>query len=657
MKQKNVKKTPANTGRNNQNNKAKAVAAEAKPLISKWWLLPLAITIAVIPLIVVIHTYDCGLQSENWFSTGGTVYDFFLYYKAFFLRLIGVVILFMLAYLLPAKDHSFLSDKRNLPPLIAIGIFGLFSLLSAIFAAHADYAFWGGYEQFEGWFIILVYIACFFMAFGYARTIELIRFLLDVLLIGATIIGILGVFQAIGLDWIQSDWAKPILTAEYAKTNDMSNFSIKLNFGEGMSYVTLYNPNYVGSYVSLVLPYTIYLIFKGEKIWRRLLAIATSIMLVVTLLASQSLTGFFGLAAGAFICGILLLPLVKKKTARILVFCMAVSILVPIGYMTMFSDTLSRLFGDEIKYTIDAMKNKDNSINVTFFEGSSMGVWLDKEALKDPSWAKNYTPDQILTLVDASGAPISYDYADGVATISQPGYPQMNFSFESREAAEGQAGEIVDGAISLMHIKDTDRDWAFTTVGGELKYYTDLNKIDDIKKTKWFGYDGHWHFASRRGYIWSRTNPMLTDTLLLGVGRDNFVYEYPNNDYVGKKYMEYGGQTITKPHDMFLQIWTQDGLPALLAFLFLYALLLIRAIMLCYKCRRNRPDECKGITMLGFTVITVVAATSYIVVGLANDSTITVAPIFWCMLGAGYAAEHSCFIRINESKGAGTAVD
>ncbi|MBQ7200491.1 MAG: hypothetical protein IJS24_03875, partial [Eubacterium sp.] len=90
MKQKNAGKrntTPVKTNKNNNSGKntAQAVALEENRLISKWWFFPMAFIIAVIPLIVIIHTYDCGLQSENWFSTGGVVYDFFLYYKAFFL--------------------------------------------------------------------------------------------------------------------------------------------------------------------------------------------------------------------------------------------------------------------------------------------------------------------------------------------------------------------------------------------------------------------------------------------------------------------------------------------------------------------------------------------------------------------------------------------
>ena len=608
-----------------------AVAATRKPM-NKWWFLPLAFTIAIIPLITVIHSYDCGIEDYPWFSIGGVVYDFFLYYKAFFLRLAGVVILFILAWRFFKKDFGNLNEKRSLPPMIAIGIFGLFSLASALLAEHTDDALWGGYEQFEGWFVILTYIACFFLAFGYAKTLELIRFLLDVVLFGALLIGILGSFQAIGKDWIQSGWAKPILTSEIAGETDVSSLNIQLNFGVGMSYATLYNPNYVGSYVSLVLPYTLYLILRGEKLWRRALAVAASIMLLITLFASQSLTGLFGLAVGGFLCLLLILPYLKKL--RIFVIAgMGVTVIASVAFMYFGTDILTRLIGEPIRYTVDSITNDENRLHIVFYDGSGLEVAVNPDILQDRLWAADNAITDTLTVTDYNGAPIHTTFADKLLTLDQAGYPGMSFCYEVIDPNEDQP----DDEFSVLHVKDAEFDWAFLANDGKLMHYTDFGRADNISKVNWSGFDGHWFFASRRGYIWSRTIPMLSDNLFLGIGRDNFIYKFPNNDYVGKRYLGYSVQTITKPHDMFLQIWVQDGLPALIAFLFLYILLLIRVIRLNY--RKDRPDPGNGITFHSFAVVSICAVTSYIVVGLANDSTITVAPVFWCMLGAGYAAE------------------
>lgn len=46
-------------------------------------------------------------------------------------------------------------------PLIPASVFALFSLFSAMGAEHAEDAFLGGYEQFEGVFVLLIYVICF----------------------------------------------------------------------------------------------------------------------------------------------------------------------------------------------------------------------------------------------------------------------------------------------------------------------------------------------------------------------------------------------------------------------------------------------------------------------------------------------------------------
>ncbi|MBQ6537964.1 MAG: O-antigen ligase family protein, partial [Eubacterium sp.] len=134
--------------------------------------------------------------------------------------------------------------------------------------------------------------------------------------------------------------------------------------------------------------------------------------------------------------------------------------------------------------------------------------------------------------------------------------------------------ETDNGSIPLISVQDGQNIWNFTPVEDDIYIYNSFNRIDTLKDIQKSGFKNKYYFASRRGYIWSRTIPLLTEHLLIGTGPDNFVYTFPNDDYVGKKYMGYENQTITKPHDMYMQIWVQDGLPALLGFLALYVVFL-----------------------------------------------------------------------------------
>ena len=632
--------------------------------LSRMWLIPLVVAIVIVPLITVIHAYDCGLEKNPWFSVGGKLYDFFLYYKAFFLRLIGVLVLFSLAYLLPFGDNRFLKEKKTIAPTIAIGIFGLVSLLSAILADHKNDAFFGGYEQFEGWFILLTYIVCFYMAFGFIRTKKLIVFLLDVLLIGATIVGILGAFQAIGIDWIQSDWAKTILTPELAGVMDLSKFNIKLNFGPGMSYVTLYNPNYVGSYVALVLPYCLYVIFRGEKLWRRIPAFICSALLIVTLLASRSETGILGLMVGAIVIAILLMPYLKK-TRPFIITGLALVTAGIVAIVIIQPGFISKLFNGTEEYAMEAMTCEDQTIHIKTGKGQNLSVSLDKNAIAETGWTSEKKINDVLRVTDDSGNQIavSTDENENAVTISQDGYAPLKFRLESlplkenslatyqKEYARVTGKDIDDVTVSsddsepddgsvridVLRVIDWTFEWRLTTVEGRLMILNDFGRLDELKPIEKAGFKSSYYFASRRGYIWSRTLPLLTDHLFIGAGADNFVYRFPNDDYVGKRYMGYDTQTITKPHDMYLQIWVQDGLPSLLAFLFLYFLFIVRVIRMCFGQNKVKAD--KGISFHSFAIVSAAATTAYMVVGLANDSTITVAPLYWILLGAGYAAE------------------
>lgn len=74
--------------------------------------------------------------------------------------------------------------------------------------------------------------------------------------------------------------------------------------------------------------------------------------------------------------------------------------------------------------------------------------------------------------------------------------------------------------------------------------------------------------GSMRGYIWSRTIPILPDYLVLGAGPDCFLYEFPQDDIWGKLYAYGTGSIVVdKPHNLYLQIFVNEGGIALLAFL------------------------------------------------------------------------------------------
>lgn len=643
---------------------------EKTTTLSRAWLIPLVIAVAVVPLIVVAHYFRTDLAKEPWFSTGADVYDSYLFYKSVAIQILGGTILVLLAFMIPKSDRSFLKEKRSIPPFVAMGVFAVMTIISSILSKHKSDAFLGGFEQFEGCLVLLSYVACFFMAFGFVKTIELARFILDALLIGSFIIGVLGTFQAFGFNWINTGLGKAIQLLELNNRSDLAGQDFQITSSMDASYVTLYNPNYVGSYVALTLPYSAFLIIKGKGVWRRVLAAATSVMLLITLNSAGSAAGYVGLAAGLLVCVILVLPFFKKAIRWGVIGAGVVVVGVAV-FMVITRPEIASLFGrDNVNAAIENMKTDDNSVIITTTDGKKLRVSLDKEKMQAEVWSNEYKLSDMLTVTDEKdNTPVNlYFDSDVWATIAQDGYPSLVFCFQRWTIAAEESADGNAHTFDVFHIADRNidgepiYDWSFLDAGenGELMYYDSLyGKVDTFHKVKKAGFEGHLTLASGRGFIWSRTFPMLTECLITGYGPDNFIYHFPNNDYVGKVYASANHVIMSRPHNMFLQIWTQEGLLALLGFLALYSIFIARVIRLCYRRKKPQTDlkedsgnEADDTAMpekapsarwqmdyRSVAIVTAIGTTAYMVTGLANDSIVCVAPIYWVMLGVGYAAE------------------
>ncbi len=666
--------------------------------ISPWWFIPLFLLVAIVPMIAACHIYDTDLNKYSWFATDGVVYDYFLYYKSYVIRIIGAVVLILLAYFIPCKGREFLKDKRSIAPMTAMGLFGLMTLLSSFLSEHSDSAFWGGYEQFEGCFVILSYIVCFFMAFGYVRTIRLVKVFLDVALVGAFLIGLMGALQLIGIYWNDFPLYDWILKYEMVHRPEFST-GVTINFWKGMSYATLYNPNYMGSYVAVTIPVVGYLTICGDGLKRKVFAGITTILLLISLYGCGSMSGVIGIATSVVICVILILPLMKKNLRRIAIGAGVVAML-GIGAILAMRGEFASVFGSgDAPQAITDMRTDDDSVVISLSNGKMIRATLDKDVIMAGDlWTNHGTIEELLTVTDVTGgADAGASTADGAdsdadggvkagnrvalhvedfstATIADADYPTLKFSILPWTITADKSADGLEHTFDVFHIYDGDiYEWQFLDAGenGELMLYDPVyGKVDtfhDIEKT---GFEGHYSFGSGRGYIWSHTLPLLSKCFVTGYGPDNFIYYYPNDDYVSRVYNSSGRDLTTRPHNMFLQIWVQEGLIALIAFIALYLIFMWQALRMCMKIGKARrtgeieadkgesealkdsssesrnttdvlpPRKLLGsLTIPGVVIAIAVAATGYMASGLVNDSIVCVAPVYWVLLGVGYAAE------------------
>lgn len=173
--------------------------------------------------------------------------------------------------------------------------------------------------------------------------------------------------------------------------------------------------------------------------------------------------------------------------------------------------------------------------------------------------------------------------------------------------------------------------WHFYYNEGKLTYLNIYEKFDAITKPKTFGFEGREKLGSARGYIWSRSLPLIFDRPLVGYGPDTFTLAFPQNDYVGK-YNAYGttNTLVDKAHNLFIQIAMNSGLIALVSYLSLFVILIVRFV------KSNANDRLTVSNAIQSGTFTALFA--YFVASFFNDSTVQVSPVFWGILALAFVS-------------------
>lgn len=585
----------------------------------------IVLVVAFVPLIVSAKKYSVGLSDQLWFSSADTSYDFFLYWKGQALLLLcGLLSLYAaLKMTIQKKDAMVSMDNRYMIPL---GVYFLMCLLSTLLSQHRRMAVWGGYEQWEGMLTLGAYVVILFFSCYLIQGQTEIRIVMYGLLAGVFILSLLGARQFLGHDFFRT-------TAGKAAMNFMSDekLNFTFNFAPGRVYATLYNPNYVGSYVVLMLPVILSMISIRKRIdtvLRSIVAAATAVFLIMMLFGSESVTGFIGLGAVLALFAILMITNIKKHP-KIFASLAAVCILAVTGAVfynrSMFEYGWNKIMNPTPNhFVVKSMVSHGGALEICTAEDDLLRLAVD---VKDGAYTYEAK--------DVKGSPVevSKDKEGRSVKFLDQRFEKIQIQETSVETEGEKQEAFVVNTPSVGKSYTVVMETASYQNGLSQKIYQIYNpfkKLDGLREIPAVGFEDKMHFASRRGYIWSRTFPLLPKHLLLGSGPNTFVYEFPNDDYVGMKNVGYDGSTVTKPHNMFMQIFVQTGLISLLAFLALYGFYFAECMKLYWKRTEYGWLERFGTGLCLGTF-------GYLVTGLANDSTVAVAPLYWCLLGAGIA--------------------
>lgn len=588
------------------------------------------LVLSVVPLVVSAYHFQTGLSQYSWSSSGEDVYDFFLFWKGFLLVCISLfmALVFILTYI---RDRAQVAERAGAKYIVPVCLYLSFAVLSTVCSEHKNMAVYGGYEQWEGIIIIGAYVIV--LLFCYLMLCEKTEFNIVMwgFLIGVFVLSLVSAMQAFGYDFLRTE-------AGHAMMNFMSDkkLNFTFNFEVGRVYSTLHNPNYVGSYVALVLPVILSLVSwekQRASVARSILAGISAICLVLMLAGSQSVTGFIGVFCSFLLYGIYWFVQNRAQWKRVLLCaagCVAVISLIVVTNKPVFEYGYNKMLHPTPNhFLIKSMESREGRLYITTVKD-------DVLVMKVGRWGEEQNPYEVR---DGAGRelPLVFDEEQDVLKVTDE-------RFGGIELHETELTE--DGvAYDALKIQTPSMNKTYTVAkkeeAKETQYVleTTSGKLDELRHIEAVGFEDRQHFGSRRGYIWSRTFPLLPKHLLLGSGPSTFVYEFPNHDYVGRTNVGYEWSVVTKPHNMYLQIWVQTGLPSLFMFLALYLVYFVESIRLYFRRKPVRHSEIVGLGIMLGTV-------GYLVTGLANDSCVAVAPLYWALLGIGMAVN-----RYNRSIG------
>lgn len=589
---------------------------------SHYLLLPIILTLVVVPLVSRIYSYDPKLSSYAWFPNETTTYDFFLFYRSIVFIILSA---FMCGYII----YKAIQEKKQMkfaPIFIPLGIYAILCLLSSIFSDYISTCFRGGYDRFESILVVLGYCLTAYYTYLCINTEETVKKIIHWWMIALVILCLLGLSQAFSYDFYQTPLGHALIAG---------GVNLKFNFEPGRVYMSLFNPNYVGPFVALTFPIVFILTFHKKKMGEIIFFLLLCAGLLFCLLGSQSRNGILSLGIALFV----LLLLYRKELLKRWKIALPI-FLVFIGVLFLFN-----------------LLNKNVLINriTSMFHSSAEAPPLSEIDTTNQTIKITYNNELLfaeysigesnpLSLKDKNGEPISF-LAEEDTTIF-PDNPSItyhvtderfpNFTFTVVASDETNTSYVIqintNGSIWNI-IKQVGND--------DYYFYNNLEKFDFLRPIKSALPPEFESFGSGRGYIWSRSLPLLKDSLLLGSGQDTFTLVFPQDDYVGKENNGYTNVFITKPHNTYLLTAIQTGIPSLIALLLFYFIYLIGSIRIYWNCNRT-----SFLTQVGTGIF--IGSIGYLISGFANDSDIAYSTSFWVFIGMGIAINQMVKKQIKE---------
>ncbi len=569
-------------------------------------LIPILIVICILPLVVHLVIYSCGYSKYDWYSENDILSDFYCCYKGIIFQIVGAFTVIILAFRM-----ALYREKRKPVccyfPLLG---YGIFVILSTAFSVNPSASWTGNFESFENCLVLLFYTAVSFYAYQIPKSKKDYKIIWYGIFAISLVMIIIGMFQVFHHDLMNFPWIKRLFMS--AEDYQAYGSEIEDTFSGNNVYLTLYNPNYAGIFLNLLFA-VVFVMFLSESSKNKKIPYG----IISVLLAVLTWYTYSRMSLITLILTVILAILKEsgqngRKTTLFLIagstgLAMVLLILDAAGG----GKYLGRMIDKNDREPLERLITNENGISLVYGQTDE----AHPDSLQPVEYEISIEDEKLFCKWE--GKEISAEAGD---TLKLP------MEEDSEAFFEKENGRIV------LYLADTTL--FFVQEDGGYAYMNFSGKtfpLQDVRKADFHGLE---YLGSARGYIWSRTLPLLKDRFLLGSGPDTYAEVFPQEDVAGKiVYADNPDRVIEKGHNDYLTKWVQTGGLSLLCLLVFYAVILYCGYRTYFK--KNKEDETDYRQRIGFGCF--LGCISFMVSSLANDSTLQTAPLFWVFAGISLA--------------------
>ena len=570
-----------------------------------YYLLPIMFIVAVIPLMVYAKLINLDdFEKLNW-KGGETNIDFFSYYKSIVFAASVFVSIILLLLLRVSGEVKFKKTKYYIPVCVYI----LFVMISYFMSDYEVVARRGFVEQFQGVWVMVAYGLVVPSLINYIQNEKHVKLLIGAYIFIGVFTAVIGIGQYFGHDFFRSDFGKYLILPE--SLHHIAE-TLEFKFEEREIYATMYNTNFVGSFADILLPVATALFMYSKGLKKTALAGVFFALMEIVWIGSNSRAGMVG-----FILGMIFIVALYRKKIKKLGILLVLGIVVMFGLNTLssgevFDEFLSLSLSRESEKLEEESDEDVRMEDIRFFD-NSIEIITEYETLRITVDGDRFS------FYDGDGKKLGVKTEGELIMFADEGYSNHKLTVN---ADKGRFKVNVYQQEFMLYLT---KEGGFTMRGsGGVVGTTDYpDRLEFM--------DGYERFATSRGYIWSRSIPLMKDTLLVGNGPDTYAIVFPQKDYVGKM-NAYDNESIVvdKPHNMFIQIGVNTGVVSLIALLSVFLMYFIDSMKLYWK-----RDVKTFLDHMGIGCV--IAMVSYLGAGFFNDQIISVAPLFYVVVGLGIA--------------------